>query len=142
MSSPFIDDRLLSQAFAPPQLGASATAHLSILACIGKVLTYYLYQEHKRLHVVHFTHSLCSELHLGTLLLLAPVVSLQYLVGSSGYSCIISMCSREILVLQISPYSLFLYFTVAHSVTTFIQVKIGCQSLSPCVFLFHYQGFH
>ena len=107
MSSPFIiGGRLLSQAFAPPQLGASTTAHLSILACIGKVLACCLHQEHKRLPVVH---SLCSELHLGTLLLLAPVVSLQYLVGSSRYSCIISMCLRAISVLQISPYSLLMF---------------------------------
>ena len=89
-----------------------------------------------------FSHSLCSKLHLGTLLLLAPIVSLQYLVGSYGYSCAISVCSRAILALQISPYSLLLCLTAAHPVTTFIQVKIGCQSLSPYVFLFHYQGFH
>ncbi|KAJ6972836.1 hypothetical protein NC653_033222 [Populus alba x Populus x berolinensis] len=53
--------------------------------------------------------SLCSELHLGTLLLLAPVVSLQYLVGSLGYSCTISVCPCAISVLQISPYSLLMF---------------------------------
>ena len=89
-----------------------------------------------------FSHSLYSELHLGTLLLLAPIVSLQYLVGSYGYSCTISVCSRAILVLQISPYSLLLCLTAAYPVTTLIQVKIGCQSLSPCVFLFHDKGLH
>ena len=56
-----------------------------------------------------FSHSLCSELHLGTLLLLAPIVSLQYLVGSYGYSCTISLCPRAISVLQISPYSLLMF---------------------------------
>jgi len=56
-----------------------------------------------------FTHSLYSELHLGTLLLFAPVVSLQYLVGSYGYSCTISICPRAIFVLQISPYSLLMF---------------------------------
>ena len=56
-----------------------------------------------------FSHSLCSELHLGTLLLLAPVVSLQYLVGSLGYSCTIFVCPRAITVLQISPYSLLMF---------------------------------
>jgi len=90
----------------------------------------------------NFSHSLCSELHLGTLLLLASVVSLQYLVGSFGYSCTISVCSHAISVLQMSPYSLLLCLTAAHPVTTFIQVKIGCQSLSLVVFLFHYQGLH
>jgi hypothetical protein len=54
-------------------------------------------------------NSLCSELHLGTLLLLAPVVSLQHLVGSYGYSCTISVCPRAISVLQISPYSLLMF---------------------------------
>jgi hypothetical protein len=34
---------------------------------------------------------------------------LQYLVGSSGYSCTISVCSRVISVLQISPYSLLMF---------------------------------
>jgi hypothetical protein len=79
---------------------------------------------------------------LGTLLLLASVFSLQYLVGSFGYSCTIFVCSRAILVLQISPYSLLLCLTTTHPVITFIQVKIGCQSLCPCAFLFHYQGLH
>jgi len=95
--------------FSPPQLGASTTAHLSILACIGKVFACCLQQEHKRLPVVHPLHSLCFELHLGTLLLLALVVSLQYLIRSYGYSCTIFVCPRTIYVLQISPYSLLMF---------------------------------
>jgi hypothetical protein len=55
------------------------------------------------------SNSLCSELHLGTLLHLAYVVSLQYLVGSYGYSCTIFMCPRAISVLHISPYSLLMF---------------------------------
>jgi len=54
-------------------------------------------------------NSLYSELHLGTLLLLAPVVSLRYLIGSYGYSCTISVCPRAISVLQISPYFLLMF---------------------------------
>ena len=115
-----------------PSIRCLCNSSLSILACIGKVLACCLHHEHMRLSVVHPSHSLCSKLHLGTLLLLAPIVSLQYLVGSFGYSCTISVCSRAISVLQISPYSLLLCLTAAHPVTTFIQVKIGCQSLSPC----------
>ena len=118
VSSPFIGNRLLSQAFAPPQLGASTTTHVSIVACIGKVFVCCLYRKHKRLPVVHPSHNLCSELHLGTLLLLAPVVSLQYLVRFYGYSCIFSMCPCAISVLNISPYSLLLCLTAAHHVTT------------------------
>jgi hypothetical protein len=68
----------------------------------------------------NFSHSLYFELHLGTLLLLAPIVSLQYLIGSYGYSCTISVCSRAISVLQISPYSLLLCLTAAHPVTTLV----------------------
>ena len=53
-------------------------------------------------------HSLCSELYLGTPFLLAPVVSLQYLVGSRVLlhnlrvpSC--NFCSQD------SPYSLLMF---------------------------------
>jgi hypothetical protein len=77
-------------------------------------------------------NNLCSELHLGTLLLLAPVVLLQYLVGSYEYSCTISLCPRAISVLQIFSPIPCLCLTAAHPVITPIQVKIGCQSLSPC----------
>jgi hypothetical protein len=35
-----------------------------------------------------------------------------------------------------------LCLTAAHPITTSIQVKIGCQSLSLAVFLYHYQGLH
>jgi len=81
----------------------------SILACIGKVFACCLHQEHKRLHVVQPLKSLCSELHLGTLLLLAYVISLQYLIGSYRYFYTIFVCSRAIFVLQISPYSLLMF---------------------------------
>jgi len=114
-----------------PSIRCLCNSSLSILACIGKVFACCLHQEHKRLHVVHLLHSLCSELHLGTLLLFAPVVSLQYLIGSYGYSCTISVCHRAIYVLQILPIPC-LCLTAAHPVTTPIQVKIGCRSLSPC----------
>ena len=55
------------------------------------------------------SNSLYSKLHLGTLLLFAHVVSLQYLIGSYGYSYTISMCPRVISILQISPYSLLIF---------------------------------
>jgi len=88
-----------------PSIRCLCNNSLSILACIGKVFACCLHQEHKRLLV----NCLCSELHLRTLLLLAPVVSLQYLVGSYGYLYTISMCPRAISVLQISPYSLLMF---------------------------------
>jgi len=92
-----------------PSIRCFFNSSLSIFTCIGKVFACCLHQEHKRLHVVQLLHSLCFKLHLGTLLLLAPVVSLQYLVGSYGYSCTISMCHRAISALQISPYSLLMF---------------------------------
>jgi len=101
--SPFIPN------VCTPSIRCLYNSSLSILACIGKVFACCHHQEHKRLPIVHPLHSLCSELHLGTLLLLAPVVSLQYLVGSYGYSCTISVCPCAISVLQISPYSLLMF---------------------------------
>ena len=92
-----------------PSIRCLCNSSLSILACIGKVFAYYLHQEHKRLPVVQLLHSLCSELHLRTLLFLAPVVSFQYLVESYEYSCTISVCLCAISVLQISPYSLLMF---------------------------------
>jgi len=84
VSSPFnIGGCLLSKAFCTPSIRCLCNSSLSILACIGKVFACCLHQEHKRLHVVQqLLHSLCSKLHLGKLLLLALVVSLQYLVES------------------------------------------------------------
>jgi hypothetical protein len=67
-----------------PTIRCLYNSSLSILAYIGKVFACSLHQEHKRLPVVQPLHSLCSELHLGTLILLAPVVSLQYLVDPTG----------------------------------------------------------
>jgi hypothetical protein len=56
-----------------PLIRCFCNNYLSILACIGKVFACCLHQEHNRLPVVHnLSHSLCSELHLGTLLLLTP----------------------------------------------------------------------
>jgi hypothetical protein len=77
-------------------------------------------------------NSLCSELHLGTPLRLAPGVSLQYLVGSYGYLCTISVCHRAISVLQISPYSLLMFDSSSSCHNTCPSQIIGCQSLSPC----------
>ena len=110
VSSPFIiGGRLLSQAFAPPQLGACAITYLSILACIGKVLACCLHQEHMRLHVVHnfyivSTLSFIWENFFSLHLLSHYSTSLNH-----EYSYTISMCPRAISVLQISPYSLLMF---------------------------------
>jgi len=109
VSSPFIiGDRLLSQAFAPPQLGASTTAHLSIFACIGKVFACCLHQEHKRLHVVQpLTVSALS--FIWELFFSLPLLSHYSTSLNHGYFCTISMCPRAIYVLQIAPHSLLMF---------------------------------
>ena len=115
-----------------PSIRCLCNSSLSILACIGKVFACCLHQEHKRLPVVQTSTvsalSFIWELFFSLHLLSQYSTSL----GSYGYSCTISVCSRAISVLQISPYSLLLCLTAAHPVTTSVQVKIGCQSLSPC----------
>jgi len=125
-----------------PSIRCLYNSSLSILTCIGKVFAYCLYQEHKRLRVVQLLHSLCSELHLGTLFLLTPVVSLQYLVESYGYSCTISMCPRAISILQISPYSLLMFDSSSSCHNTCPSQNRVPIFISFVVFLFHYQGLH
>jgi len=54
------------------------------------------------------SHNLCSELHLGTLLLFAPIVSLQYLVGSRVLLHNLHVPSCNFYSLD-SPYSLLMF---------------------------------
>jgi len=132
VSSSFnIGGRLVSQAFAPPQLGAFATALFPSLYALEMSSPVVFIKSTRDFLLYNFSHSLCSELHLGTLLLLASVVLLQYLVGSYRYSCTISVFPRAISILQILLIPC-LYLTATYPVTTHVQVKIGCQSLSPC----------
>jgi len=110
MSSPFIiGDRLLTQAFAPPQLGASTAAHFSILACIGKVFSCCLHQEHKRLPVVHPFHAVSALSFIWENFFSLHLLSHYSTSLDHGYSCTISMCPHAISVLQISPYSLLMF---------------------------------
>jgi hypothetical protein len=76
-----------------PSIRCFYNSSLSILTCIGKVFACCLHQEHKRLPVVQLLHSLCSELHLGTLLLLALVVSLQYLLRVLLHNLCVPSCN-------------------------------------------------
>jgi len=133
VSSPFIiGGRLLSQVFAPPRLGVFAPAHLSILACIGKVFACCLYQEHKRLPVVQPSH-IVSTLsfiweHFFSLHLLSHYSTTLDPTGTLAQS----PCALvQFLLSRFLPIPC-LCLTAAHPVTTSIQVKIGCQSLSPC----------
>jgi hypothetical protein len=132
VSSPFIiGSRLLSHAFAPPQLGASTIAHLSILASIGKVFACCLHQEHKRLLVVQtLTVSALSFIweHFFSLHLLSHYSTSLDPTGTPAQSpCAIV----QFLFSRFLPIPC-LCLTAAYSVITLVQVKIGCQSLSPC----------
>jgi hypothetical protein len=104
---------------------------LSILACIGKVFACCLHQEHKRLPVVQpltvsalsFIWELFFSLHL-----------------LSHYSTLLDPTStpaQSLCALMQFLFSRFLHIpclclTAAHPITTLVQVKIGCQYLSPC----------
>ena len=90
----------------------------------------------------NFSYSLCFELHLGTLFLLAPVVSLQYLVRSYKYSCIIYVCPHAISILQISPYSLLIFDNNSSCHKTYPSQNRVPIFTSFVVFLFYYQGLH
>jgi len=119
MYSSFIGGHLLSQAFAPPQLGAFIIALFPSLHALERSSPVVFIKSTRDFLLYNFSHNLCSELHLETFLLLAPVVSLQYLVGSYEYSCTISVCPRAICVLQISPYSLLMFDISSSCHTTY-----------------------
>jgi len=78
-------------------------------------------------------NSLCSELHLVTLLLLAPVVSLQYLVGSYGYSTQSPCALVQFLLSRFLPIPC-LCLTAAHPVTTPVQVKNRVPIFIPLLY--------
>jgi hypothetical protein len=123
VSSPFnIDDRLLSQVIAPPQLGASTTAHLSILACIGKIFACCLHQEHKRLSAVQLlTVSALSfiwELFFSLHLLSHYSTSLDPTGAPAQSPCAL----MQFLFSRFLPIPC-LCLTAAHPVTTLVQVK-------------------
>jgi len=110
VSSPFIiGGYLLSQAFAPPQIGASTTAHLSIFVCIGKVFACCLHQEHKRLHVVHNFYTISALSFIWELFFSLHLLSHFSTSLNHKYSCTIFVCPHAISVLQISPYSLLMF---------------------------------
>ena len=134
--SPFITS------ICTPSIRCLFNSSLYILECIGKVFACCLHQEHKRLSDVQLLHSLCSKLHLGTPFLFAPVVSLQYLIGSYGYFCTISVCHHAISVLQISPYFLLKFDSSSSCHNTCPSQNRVPIFIFFAVFLFHFQGLH
>jgi hypothetical protein len=104
---------------------------LSILACIGKVFACCLHQEHKRLPVVQtLTVSALSFIweHFFSLHLLSHYSTSLDPTGTPAQS----PCALvQFLFSRFLPIPC-LCLTAAHPVITPVQVKIGCQSLSPC----------
>ena len=136
-----IGGRLSLQAFIPSQLGAFATAHISILACIGKVFDIVFIKSTRDFLLYNLnTVSALSFIreHFFSLYLLSHYSTLLDPMGTPAQSS----CSLVQFLFTRFLSIPCLYLIVAHPVTTPIRVKIGCQSLSHIVFLFHYQGLH
>jgi len=103
----------------------------SILACIGKVFACCLHQEHKRLLVVQtLIVSALSFIweHFFSLHLLSHYSTSLDPTGTPAQSpcALVQFLFSRFLSIPC------LCLTAAHPVITPIQVKIGCQSLSPC----------
>jgi len=123
--SPFITD------VCTPSIRCLYNNSLSILACIEKVFACCLHQEHKRLLVVQtLTVSALSFIweHFFSLHLLSHYSTLLDPIGTP----VQSPCAFvQFLFSRFLPIPC-LCLTAAHPVITPVQVKIGCQSLSPC----------
>jgi len=114
-----------------PSIRCLYNSSLSIFACIGKVFACCLHQEHKRLLVVQtLTVSALSFIweHFFSLHLLSHYSTSLDPTGTPAQS------SCALVQFLFSRFLLIpcLCLTAAHPVTTPVQVKIGCQSLSPC----------
>jgi len=92
-----------------PSIRCLCNSSLSILACIGKVFACCLYQEHKRLPVVHNFYTISALSFIWELFFSLHLLSHFSTSLDHGYSCTISVCPRAISVLQISPYSLLMF---------------------------------
>jgi hypothetical protein len=114
-----------------PSIRCFYNSSLSILACIGKVFACCLHQEHKRLLVVQtLTVSALSFIweHFFSLHLLSHYSILLDPTGTPAQS----PCALvQFLFSRFFPIPC-LCLTAAHPIITPVQVKIRCQSLSPC----------
>jgi hypothetical protein len=110
VSSPFIiGDCLVSQTFAPPQLGASTRALFPSLHVLERSSPVVFIKSTRDFLLYNlYTVSALSFIweHLFSLHLFSHY-STSF--GSYEYSCTISECPRAISVLQISPYSLLMF---------------------------------
>jgi len=132
VSLPFIiDGRFLSQAFAPPQLGASTTTlfpslhaleRSSLVVFIKSIRDFLLYNLYT-VSSLSFIWELFFSLHL-----LSHFSTSLDPTGTPAQSS----CALLQFLFSRFLHSPCLCLTAAHPVTTPVQVKLGCQSLSPC----------
>jgi len=142
VSLPFnIGGCLLSQVFAPSQLGASTTIifpslhaleRSSPVVFIKSIRDFLLYNIYT-VSALSFIWELFFSLHL--------LSHYRTSLDPTGTPTQSPCALVQFLFSRFFPIPC-LCLTAAHPVTTPIQVKVGGQSLSITVFLFHYQGLH
>jgi len=115
-----------------PSIRCFYNSSLSILTCIGKVFACCLHQEHKRLLLYTTFHTVSTlsfiwENFFSLHLLSHYSTSLDPTGTPAQSPCALV----QFLFSRFLPIPC-LCLTAAHPVTTPVQVKIGCQSLSPC----------
>jgi len=131
VSSPFIDGRLLSQAFAPPQLGVSTIALFPSLHALERSSPVVFINNTRDFLLYNFY--IVSALsfiweHFFSLHLLSHYSASLDPTGTPAQS----PCALvQFLFSRFLPIPC-LCLIAAHPVTTPVQVKIECQSLSPC----------
>jgi len=132
VSSPFIiGGRLLTQALAPPQLGASTTALFPFLHALErsspvvfiKSIRDFLLYNFYTVSALSFIWELFFSLH--------PLSHYSTTLDPTGTLAQSPCALVQFLFSRFLPIHC-LYLTAAHPITTHVQVKIGCQSLSPC----------
>jgi len=131
VSSPFIiGDRLLSQAFAPPQLGASSIALFPSLHALERSSPVVFIKNTRDFLLYNFytvfALSFIWELFFSLHLLSHYSTSLDHTSTPAQSLCALV----QFLFSRFLPIPC-LCLTVAHPVTTPLQLKIGCQSLFP-----------
>jgi len=141
VSSPFIiGGRLLSQAFTPPQIGASTTTLFPSLHALERSSPVVFIKSTKDfLLYTTFTQSLLwASSENSSSPCTCCLISVPRWITSTPAQ---SPCALvQFLFSRFLPIPC-LCLTAAHPVTTPVQVKIGCQSLSPCCISLPLSGF-
>ena len=140
VSSPFIGGRFLSQAFTP--LNQVPPQQLSFHPCMHwkglRMLSFIKSTKDFLLYILHKVSALSFiQEHFFSLHLLSHYSTLLDPTGTPAQS----PCALVQFLFSRFLHIPCLCLTAAHPVTTPIQVKIGCQSLSPCCISLPLSGF-